>query len=439
MKKAKSAEKHIKDTYANKLKVTTSSNLDKRVLINSLNMLEELRNKNLANIQPNIWRTIVKSRITKLAAAAVIIIAIVVGIHQFSGSIDGASVAWAALADRVEQIKTCVLELHMTITGGPKGKINQEVNIYVSSKYGFRADSYIDGKLAMMQYALPADKVLVSVMPEQKKYLRMLLTDEHLRNMRQQGNDPREMVRQFTSLEYTELGRSIIDGIEVEGIETKDPRYGGGMFENFTGCLWVDVKTSLPVRMEMEMQMEGPGGMMLNSMVMDGFEWDVELEPEIFEPNIPEDYSLMAEVKMPGMDEASAVQGLRAFAEITDGRYPDAMNVMKIIGEVAEAMKARFDMKGQRLDPNNEPNREQLQEMMEKTASIQGVCIFYAELVKDGKDPAYYGKTVTVEDADAVLMRWKISDNEYMVIYGDLTAENVTAERLAEFEAGLVK
>jgi hypothetical protein len=36
-------------------------------------------------------------------------------------------------------------------------------------------------------------------------------------------------------------------------------------------------------------------------------------------------------------------------------------------------------------------------------------------------------------------MRWKVSDNEYRVIYGDLHAETVTPEKLAELEAGLPK
>ncbi len=45
-----------------------------------------------------------KSPITKLAAAAVIIIAVLIGINQFGGSIDGASVAWADVTERFESV-----------------------------------------------------------------------------------------------------------------------------------------------------------------------------------------------------------------------------------------------------------------------------------------------------------------------------------------------
>jgi hypothetical protein len=70
---------------------------------------------------------------------------------------------------------------------------------------------------------------------------------------------------------------------------------------------------------------------------------------------------------------------------------------------------------------------------------IRGLRRFYGLLQWDNKDPAYYGKTVTPKDADKVLMRWKVSDSEYRVIYGDLHAETVTPEKLAELEAALPK
>jgi hypothetical protein len=49
-------------------------------------------------------------------------------------------------------------------------------------------------------------------------------------------------------------------------------------------------------------------------------------------------------------------------------------------------------------------------------------------------DAAYYGKTVGPADKDKVLFRWKLEDGGYRVIYGDLRAETVTAERLKKIE-----
>ena len=61
--------------------------------------------------------------------------------------------------------------------------------------------------------------------------------------------------------------------------------------------------------------------------------------------------------------------------------------------------------------------------------------MFYRLLVQNKKEPAYYGELVWPKDADKVLMRWKTGDNEYRVIYGNLTAETVSVEKLAELES----
>ena len=372
--------------------------------------------------------TIMKSRITQLAAAAVIIIAVVVGIYQFGSSVEG--VAWGEVVDNVEQTQTFMFRGWTSATGlpnVPKEKaFESEMAVYGSSEYGTRVETYMDGNVATIMYMLPAEKVMISVMPQQKKYMRMLLTQELTTKMRQQGQDPRDMVRRFLSVEYTELGRDTIEGIEVEGIEVDDPRAWGGMFESFVGRLWVDVETDLPVRIEMEVSHDEQ---VQQKMVMDQFQWGVELDAGFFEPNIPPDYSLIAEVEMPGLkDEGKAVQGLRAFAEITDGRYPSSMTMMAIMQETGKALKSMG------IDPSGEPSQEETQKMMDKMMVLQAPYLFYVQLVEENKDPAYYGDTVTADDVDAVLMRWKISDDQYRVILGDLTTENVSAEELVELE-----
>jgi hypothetical protein len=51
--------------------------------------------------------------------------------------------------------------------------------------------------------------------------------------------------------------------------------------------------------------------------------------------------------------------------------------------------------------------------------------MMYTTLEKDGKDPAYYGDRVSAESPDAVLFRWKIDDDTYRVVFGDLRTEGV--------------
>ena len=50
----------------------------------------------------------------------------------------------------------------------------------------------------------------------------------------------------------------------------------------------------------------------------------------------------------------------------------------------------------------------------------------------ENKEPVYYGETVKLGDSNKVLLRWKLDDGQYQVIYGDLHAETVTKEKMKE-------
>ena len=54
--------------------------------------------------EPKIWRIIMKSRITKLAAGVVVIIAAYIVLHQPGGSIDGASVVFAEMTENMKEM-----------------------------------------------------------------------------------------------------------------------------------------------------------------------------------------------------------------------------------------------------------------------------------------------------------------------------------------------
>jgi hypothetical protein len=82
----------------------------------------------------------------------------------------------------------------------------------------------------------------------------------------------------------------------------------------------------------------------------------------------------------------------------------------------------------------NLTDEELMNYKLEVVMSVSGLGRFYQTLVQDNKEPAYYGQSVTPEDADQVLMRWKVSDSQYRVIFSNLHAETVTADVLAELE-----
>jgi hypothetical protein len=88
------------------------------------------------------WRIIMKSRITKLTAAAVIIIALLIGIDQIGGSLDITGVAWGEVVKKVEQIDSFIFQQQISITSVDEGSAIQttETTTYVSSEFGLRQD-----------------------------------------------------------------------------------------------------------------------------------------------------------------------------------------------------------------------------------------------------------------------------------------------------------
>jgi hypothetical protein len=64
--------------------------------------------------------------------------------------------------------------------------------------------------------------------------------------------------------------------------------------------LWVSAETGYPVLYESKMSGEYEGQVWESESVTDQFQWDVELNPGIFEPNIPPDYE---RIERPGIVE----------------------------------------------------------------------------------------------------------------------------------------
>ena len=90
-------------------KIKPTSEMRSKVLDEALKLQ---RNQNQQGISDtHIWRIIVKSKITKFAAAAVVIVAVLIGINQFGGSIDGTSVAWADIINQIVVAETAAFDL----------------------------------------------------------------------------------------------------------------------------------------------------------------------------------------------------------------------------------------------------------------------------------------------------------------------------------------
>ena len=399
--------------------------------------------ENAPAVPDNVWRITMKNPLAKLAVAAVLAIVCVTGISLWMGTQSG--IALADVLSRIEQVSAYMYQMSMTVAGEivPGRPVNHEMTAtaLISQEHGVKmtmetVDPNSGETIPQEMYMLPQKKSMILIMPGHKKYSQVEIDDTMIERMQKQNNDPRAMIKQILECEYKSLGKSTIDGVEVEGFQTTDPSYQAGAFGQVDVKLWVGLDTWLPVRSEIDMWVGD--NMHMQGVIFD-FQWDVPVDAAEFEPVIPEDYRTLAggPIKMPPINEENAIQGLKLFAELT-GQYPEKLGLMDLMAQMGKLQDSgtpageqlREEFKG--LDPE-----ERARKILDTMMPIQSLGAFHMLLVQDKKEPAYYGSIVTPEDADQVLLRWKVAENEYRVIFGDLHAETVTAEVLVEYEKAL--
>ena len=433
MRPSENIEKLIKN-----IDIDTNAKIDEEVLVELIEAFEKSKGKKTSAIEQNIWRIIMKSPITKLAAAAVIIIACLIGLSFWRTT--GSGIALADVLTRIEQVTGYMYQLRSKIT---KQQIssNWMYTVFITQGNGIKmtckaSDPEPKNREFLLPeiYLLPHQNTLIGISHETKTYIRMKYDDALLESYKEQYNDPHIIIKQFLSCNHTSLGQSIIDGITVEGFQTIDLAYKGGFFgqadfdgepENVNVKIWVDVNTFLPVRTEENITMKD--GRHIHEVSYD-FRWNVPVDQADFEPNIPDDYtSPVGDIIVPALNEETAIKGLRIYADLA-GHYPDNLDKQIIMKESKKL--ALGDTTFWKDLPVNEKTRI----TNDISYPILRLVHFYETLIEDKKDPAYYGQTVGPNDTNKVLLRWKLDDGQYRVIFGDLSIKNVTAEELAEPE-----
>ena len=277
---------NIEEAIKKDLNFAAGADLHDRMLDDVLNAQDKSRKAYSAAAWPNLRRQIMKSPMIKCTAAATIAVAILIAVSQ----IDGSNVAWAKVAQEIDQALTYTCRVHLGDYTNEEEPVHIEAVVYGSTEHGQKQDVSMNGKLLKHTYFLPAEKVEIDVMPAEKRYRRKPLTDEDIK--KRGGGDMRSTLKKCMAYEHKSLGRDTIDGKDVEGIEVYDPNLCTASFtvDSLTAQLWVDVKTSLPVFLRAEIMGNKGEKAILKA---EKFQWNVELEESLFEPNIPEDYTLL--------------------------------------------------------------------------------------------------------------------------------------------------
>ncbi len=225
-------------------------------------------------------RILMKNPITKLAVAAAVVAAVLIGLSLFTDS--GSGVVWAEVAQKVEASPGVIFRSRGTGTRDPNDDWPNGYTVFWRSAAVSRMDKYRDGRIYRTVYTDYDAKTFTGVLHDAKKYTQEAMSDERIQRAR--GNrgwsNPQDLLNMALSLEHHELGQETIDGALCEGIEARGP-------DGSTARIWAAVETGYPVLVKIEGRGDGdirPTG------TMDQFQWNVDLSAEGVEPEIPADY-----------------------------------------------------------------------------------------------------------------------------------------------------
>lgn len=265
----------------------TDPAMDQRVLARVLAARETARPDDSTWNRSSVRSTIMKSPMARVAIAAALIVAVLIGISQLGGS--PAGVAWGEVAQKVRASRGVI---YRELRGQERPGTDNNRTITYLSPTRYRSDGFKEGQLWMTMYDDRAAGKRVVLLHAHKGYVLedITLTEE---GNRKHANyqDPAWWVQKFLACKYTKLEPKEIDGALCEGIKTTDKALLEGPESNVDSLvarLWVSVETGYPILFEGEFN-----GQNKSCTVFDQFQWDVELEASVFEPNIPADYEQM--------------------------------------------------------------------------------------------------------------------------------------------------
>ncbi|HUU17182.1 MAG TPA: CARDB domain-containing protein [Sedimentisphaerales bacterium] len=413
----------------NKSDVRTTSETDKRILGDALEHLEKLKKQKSASNQLNLWRTIMKTRITKLAAAAAIAIIVLGGITFWpdSGPENGKwwlkpSAVWGQeIMDSLEKIEALVYRQRgASVRDFGPIQMSRGWEKRYNAKDRYRRDRYDDGKnIANIQWVIPdgKDTLMVEVSTEYKCYFKR-------RNERYGfiPNPVEELGRYVRFLDRADriLGTREFDGRKCIGFEVSAGKYVDnpkGRFER----IWLDLKTKLPMRIERHGLPDRFNAGRSRIIIHDQFEYYAKVPVDLFEPQIPEGFiyghpdeiraAREKERKQSG-DNVQAVQdpdrdGLESRLEVKLGTNPRSSDTDSDgLSDYDEYCKYRTDPTRKDSDSDGKPDGD-WDERREYTYTIRAICEIRPpssmEMINDlYQDARPFEKKATLEDARVV-------------------------------------
>ncbi|MHC4297355.1 MAG: anti-sigma factor family protein [Planctomycetota bacterium] len=406
---------HLKDCTACKAEVETLRGLQSRLAKNGqavaksdlqndvMNLIVREQKVRLKAAEKaaeglKLRRIIMKSRNTKIAAAAVIIIAVIIGVVP-----SGNNVTFADVVKPLLDARTLILDVIVNM--GPDIDENADPVIH---------DVIVDKRIRRV---ISTQEHLVNIFDTENAKMLTLHTEGKIAVYSDTTGVVQDTTQNYLAFlldiitdiqnnpdfEVEELGEKEIDGQKVVGFFVRD-------FE-----IWADAETALPVRIE--------GQSERLSIVFKNFQFNIpveELEP-LVSMEVPEGYRLVEKSKGEEFDmgtptEQDLVECLRIWAELLlDGNFPETIGMTELT-KMLPQVEAKL---GESAVSEAEGTQ--------KGMALGKGMLFHMRL----KDGHYAGSGVRVGEADKAIF-WYLPEGAetYRVIYGDLTVKDVAEANL---------
>jgi len=350
-----------------------------------------------------LWEYIMTSKITKLAAAAVIIVAVLIGVSQFFGG----TVTFADVIQPILNARTVVFDF---IVG------EEETGPVI---HDIVAGSRIRRTFSNMETILILDldnAKMLTLDPPSKGAAYIDIKGpigEGTKSILDLIRNIVTRLKEQDELPVQELGQQEIDGRKAIGFFLADKPH-------IELTIWADPKTALPIRIEMLL---GQSFLGQTRYILKNIEFNVPVDELLVSMDVPAGYKLSdQEFDMSQFTEQDFVTTLRFWAEhFLDGNFPERLNLedlMNVTGRIGEKID--------KLDISE-------QEKMQLGMTFGRGFVFFQQMGPNGVDWHYAGKDVKLGDAETTVFWYQPKGSQtYRVIYGDLHVEDVAPENLPE-------
>jgi hypothetical protein len=351
------------------------------------------------------WRWIMQTRsgrITAGGAAAAIAVFLIIFIHGTTTPF----MAWADVLEKVRNATSCRYRARNL-----DSQRTEAVRIF--SDLGFDTKTYEDGELVEGMAIDFSAKTVVHYIPPLKCGVRMKLGDEMMESY--VAKDPMKIFSTVSGVEHEEIGTRQIDGRKAVGIRARSTKAIPELMDEAVFEIWADPKTQWPIRIDV--RGTSADGAITKRVRFYDFEWNVPVTEADFRPDIPDDYEIVTGPEFE-ISEEHTIAALENYARVAE-RYPSTLAYEQLTREM-------WGLMGMRVLST---------EVLPVVHQLRAACGFYGKLVQNDRDVLYFGDRVRPGDAERVLMRWKIGDDRFRVIFGDLGADTVSGARLLEMES----